>query len=163
MFHLKSAIGLRAIAVLEATKGVLVLLAGAGLLALLHQDIQALAENVVLFLHLNPSHHYPGVFLKLASQLTDTRLWLLAGGSLCYAALRLAEAYGLWHERRWAEWFGAISGGVYIPVELYTAAHHFTLLHLIVILVNVAIVVFLIWWILNTRKPEPTKRAASPH
>ncbi|MCZ7627423.1 MAG: DUF2127 domain-containing protein [Candidatus Methylomirabilis sp.] len=36
-----------------------------------------------------------------------------------YASVRFVEAYGLWLERRWAEWFAAVSGGIYIPFEIY--------------------------------------------
>ena len=36
-----------------------------------------------------------------------------------YASLRLIEAWGLWGQRRWAEWLGALSGAIYLPIEIY--------------------------------------------
>lgn len=33
--------------------------------------------------------------------------------------MRFVEAYGLWRERRWANWLAAISEGIYLPVEIY--------------------------------------------
>jgi len=37
--------------------------------------------------------------------------------------VRLAEAYGLWNDRAWAEWLCALSGGLYIPLELRHLLH----------------------------------------
>lgn len=111
--------GLRSIAVLEAAKGLLVLLVGCGLLALIHHDLQANAEALVQHFHLNPASRYPRIFLRAADALTDVRLWLLAAGAAAYAGMRSVEAYGLWRERSWANWLAAISEGIYLPVEIY--------------------------------------------
>ena len=109
----------RAVAIFEATKGVLVLIAGLGLLELVHRDLQSAAGDLVAHLHLNPAQRYPRIFLQLAGRPTEPRMvWLALGASL-YALLRLIEAYGLWHGRRWASWFAAISGGIYIPYEIH--------------------------------------------
>ena len=63
--------GLRAIAVFEAAKGALVLLAGFGVLGLLHRDLQAIAERLVRFSHLNPASKYPRIFVAAADRVTD--------------------------------------------------------------------------------------------
>ena len=110
--------GLRAVATLEAVKGLLVLLAGFGAFALLHRDVQAVAESLVRHSHLNPARHIPQIFLKAAGHMTDARLWMLSAGALAYSAVRLAESWGLWRARAWAEWLGALSGAVYVPFEV---------------------------------------------
>ena len=91
--------GLRAVAVYEAAKGAVVLLAGFGLLSLMHQDIQTFAEQLVAHLHLNPAKGYPRIFIDAAANLTDGRLWLFAGFALMYTAVRWIEAWGLWLEK----------------------------------------------------------------
>ena len=88
--------GERLIAVFEAAKGTIVLLVGFGLLAVVHQDAQSVAEELVYTLHLNPAKRYPHIFLEAAERYSDVRLWLLAALAFGYVALRLAEAYGLW-------------------------------------------------------------------
>src|SRR5215471_21835247 len=113
-----SPVGLKAAALFEALKGVLVILAGVGLLAFVHRDAQAFAERLVVHLHLNPARHYPRVFIEAAGRLTDSNLWLLAAGAFAYSTLRFAEAYGLWRARSWAEWIGIVSGGIYLPLEV---------------------------------------------
>ena len=131
---------LRSIAVFEAAKGLLVLLVGCGLLALIHHDLQANAEALVRHLHLNPASRYPGIFLRAADALTDVRLWLLAAGAAAYAGMRFLEAYGLWRERSWAKWLAAISGGIYLPVETYELFGRVTWPKVTILVTNIAIV-----------------------
>ena len=57
--------------------------------------------------------------------MTDARLWLLAAAATAYALVRGVEAYGLWFERRWAEWFALVSAGLYVPVEIFELWHEF--------------------------------------
>jgi uncharacterized membrane protein (DUF2068 family) len=136
--------GLHTIAIFEAVKGVAVLAAGFGLLALIHRDAQEAAERFVRALHLNPASHYPRVLIDAAGNLTDMRLVGLAAMALAYAAVRLVEAYGLWHGRAWAEWFAIVSGGLYLPVEVYELAVHPTVVKAVVLAMIIAIVVYLL-------------------
>lgn len=109
---------IRSVAVLEAAKGALVLLTGFGVLALLHRNVHTLAVELLTHAHLNPASHYPAIFLDAVAHVTDARLWLYAFGALAYSVLRFLEAYGLWHTRTWAEWLAAVSGGIYVPIEI---------------------------------------------
>jgi uncharacterized membrane protein (DUF2068 family) len=106
------------IALFEALKGAVVLLAASGLLTLIHRDVHAVAARIVEHLHLNPASRYPRIFLDAAANLHDGRLLLLAGGAAVYALVRFAEAYGLYRSRAWAEVLAAVSGGIYVPFEL---------------------------------------------
>jgi uncharacterized membrane protein (DUF2068 family) len=146
--------GIRAIAVFEAAKGVLVLAAGLGLLGLVHRDVQALAEHLVQFSHLNPASKYPRIFVDASAQVTDARLWMLAGGAGAYAVIRLFEAYGLWRGRAWAEWLAVASGGLYVPVELYHIWHRFAWLKVGLLVANLAIVGYMIYALKNRAAQE---------
>ncbi|MGY8527305.1 DUF2127 domain-containing protein [Paracidovorax citrulli] len=136
-------LGLRGIALFEAAKGVAVLVAGAGLAALLHRDAQAFAEAVVARLHLNPGSKIPGIFLSIAANPDDPRLWAVGASALVYVAMRLTEAYGLWHDRTWAQWLGVWSGAIYIPLELYEVVVHPSGMHVTLAIANAAIVAYL--------------------
>lgn len=109
----------RAVAFFEAFKGVLVLVAATGLLALVHQDLHDMAASLVRHAHLNPASQYPRIFIDAATRLQDTRLGLLALGAAFYSGVRLVEAYGLYRERAWAEILAAASGAIYMPIEAY--------------------------------------------
>jgi len=136
---------LRTVAVFEATKGLLVLMIGFGLFSLVHRDIPQLAQQLIAHFNLNPEHHYSRVFIELAEQLNDGRLWMLASFAVFYTVVRFIEAYGLWYARRWAEWFAALSGGIYIPFELRELWHRPSWVSALTLLINIAVVSFMIY------------------
>jgi uncharacterized membrane protein (DUF2068 family) len=146
---------MQAVAVFEAVKGVAVLAGGFGLLSLLHRDVRHLAEALIAGLHLDPDRHFPHIFLEASTQLTDARLWLFAGLAALYASVRLAEAYGLWHGYRWAAWLGAAGGAIYVPVELYELLQRVSALRVATLLLNIAIVVYLLWMLERQRRAQP--------
>jgi uncharacterized membrane protein (DUF2068 family) len=143
---------IRLVALFEACKGLLVLLAGTGLLSLLHRDIPAIAERLVTHAHLNPASRYPRIFLDAAAHVSDTRLLWLAAGAAAYAALRLVEAYGLWRNRAWAEVLAALSGGVYLPLELLEFARHPSALRAAILLANAVVVAVMVRALLLRRR-----------
>jgi uncharacterized membrane protein (DUF2068 family) len=135
--------GVRLIAVFEALKGTLVLIAGFGLLSLVHHDLQVMAERLVRHSHLDPARHYPRIFIQAAAHTSDSRLRSLAGLAFLYAVVRLIEAYGLWRLRIWAEWFAILAGAVYLPLEIYELFRRATWMRAGVFLVNLFIVAYL--------------------
>lgn len=137
--------GIRTVAAIEAAKGLVVLLTGFGLFALVHRNVQQLAEALVAHAHLNPASHTPRVFLDYAGKLDDAHLMQLAAAALAYAAVRLVEAYGLWYERSWGEGLAAASGAVYLPFELRELVHGPSLLSAGLLAVNLAVVAFMIY------------------
>jgi len=143
---------IRAIAAVEAAKGLVVLLAASGLLGLVHKDLHELAVRLVEHSHLNPASKYPQIFLDAVSHLQQSNLIWLALGAAGYAALRFVEAWGLYRERAWAEWLAALSGAVYLPLELAKLAHKFSGLGLALLLVNVAVVAVMVWALLQRRR-----------
>ncbi len=135
----------RGIAIFEAAKGVAMLLAAFGLLAFLHENIEAVAVSLLLHLHLDPQTHYPHFFLQLASHVGDKQIWLFALYAFFYASLRCLEAYGLWFNLRWGQWIAVISGGLYLPIEVFEVLKQFSWLKLLVLVGNVAVVVFMVY------------------
>jgi uncharacterized membrane protein (DUF2068 family) len=137
-------VGLKVAALFEAAKGLLVILAGFGLLTYVHKDLHRGAEELVRHFHLNPASHYPRIFLDLSSRIHDTGLWAMAAAAFLYAAIRIAEAVGLWLDKRWAEWFGILSGAMYIPVEIYELSRSISWPKITVLLLNAVIIVYLL-------------------
>ena len=131
---------IRVIAGIEAFKGVLVLLAAAGVLSLIHRDLHAIASALIRHAHLNPASHYPRIFLDAAADLQNGRLLWLAAGAAAYAMLRLGEAWGLYRERAWAEVLAAASGALYLPFEGVELVRHPGSLGVAVLSVNLVVV-----------------------
>jgi len=141
---MRRAQGLRTVALLEAAKGALVLLTGCGLFALLHRNVQALAEELVRHSHLNPASHLPRIFIDYAARLDDAHLLQLALAAVAYAGVRMLEAWGLWCERAWGEGLAAASGAIYLPFELRELFARPGPLTFSLLLVNLAVVLFMI-------------------
>ncbi|GGZ06372.1 MULTISPECIES: DUF2127 domain-containing protein [Shewanella] len=143
--------GLRVVALLEASKGVLSLIVGLGIHALAGKDLKQSCELLLTHLHLNPASHLPGIFLHAAESLGNINLTLIAIGALVYSCIRFVEAYGLWHSMVWTEWFALVSGGIYLPFEAYEVVVHHNLLSIATLAVNLLIVGYMAW--LLRRKP----------
>jgi uncharacterized membrane protein (DUF2068 family) len=144
---------LRAIALVELSKGVLVLLLGFGVISVIHHgDLWDLVENVLDFLHVNLDSRPARFFLDLADRLSDVKLWTLASVASVYSSLRFVEAYGLWFARPWAEWLAAISGMIYLPFELYEVFRRPTSIHFLILVINVGIVVYMLYLRLAQKK-----------
>ncbi len=137
--------GHRLVALYEGVKAVFMVAIALGCLSLLHRDVHATAVRVLEHLHLNPMSHYPELFLRATSRLTPGWLRALAVFILADAVLRFVEAYGLWNQRRWAEWIAVISGSLYFPIELYELARGFNGIKVSALLLNIVIVAYMLW------------------
>jgi uncharacterized membrane protein (DUF2068 family) len=152
---------MRLVALVELAKGAIVLAAGVGLFALLHGDAQQFAEGLVHHMHLNPASRFPRIFLDLASQVTSRELWLLAIGAAVYATVRAAEGYGLWRDRAWAAWLGAVSGLIYVPLEIAALLRGITWLRIITLTVNIVVVAVLVDALIQRRRERREAKQAS--
>lgn len=137
-------LALRSVAIFEAAKGLLVLLLGLGLLRLVHKNLDVVAEQLIRFLHVAPGGRLSNLFVTAAGKTTDKNLWVLAAAAVVYAAVRFAEAFGLWYECEWAEWFALLSGSMYLPWEVFSLMRHPHAIKWIVLSVNVAIVAYML-------------------
>jgi uncharacterized membrane protein (DUF2068 family) len=142
--HHSSAVGLRAIATFEALKGIAVIILLFLILGL-HNHAEQITESLLFHLHINPDRHAGQALLHAAGRLTDARLWTIMLAALSYAAVRFAEAWGLWNRRIWAEWFSLLSGAMYIPWELLRLIEHTNWEHILVLAINVLIVLYMLW------------------
>ena len=136
--------GLRTVATIEAVKGIVVLLLGCGLLLLVHKDLDEVADKLTDYLRVDPDGRISNLIYRLADKATDRGIWILALGALAYSVVRFVEAYGLWNERDWAEWFALLSGCLYLPYEIYALAHHTDLMRWSVLIINVLIVLYML-------------------
>jgi uncharacterized membrane protein (DUF2068 family) len=140
----KTSVALRTIAVFEITKAAIVLLLGCGLFHLMHKNLDEVAARVVQALHVNPEGKLSYLFFELASHASDLNLWVLALGTLAYASVRSTEAYGLWREREWAQWFSLLSTALYLPPELYWILRNPSWLNCAVLVINIATFLFML-------------------
>ena len=136
-------IALRSIAGFEAVKGLLVLAAVCGLLSLRDTDLHEVTDAFLLRHGINPERYYMRLVIESVARATNHHVGEIAALGFAYAAIRFVEGYGLWHEKRWAEWFAVISAGLYLPVELTHFGRHPSWFTAGLILLNMLIIVYL--------------------
>jgi uncharacterized membrane protein (DUF2068 family) len=73
-----------------------------------------------------------------------TNLYLVGVGIAAYAVLEGVEAVGLWLGRRWAEYLTFVATVVFVPYEVYELTKSVSVLKVLALVINVAIVVYLL-------------------
>jgi uncharacterized membrane protein (DUF2068 family) len=125
-------------------KALLLIAAGIGVIKLLHKDLSSTVLHWVQVLRVDPENRYlHGILVKIF-RVTPKQLKELSVGTFIYAGLFLTEGMGLLLRKHWAEYFTIITTGLFIPLEIYELARHFTVVKLAVTVVNVLIVWYLV-------------------
>ena len=134
---------LRLIAVFKLVKALVLATLSATVLHLLpHHPTQTLL-HWALTLHVDPHNRYLRVLLAKLLAVNGKQWALLAGASALYALLFAIEGVGLWLERVWAEYLtlGVTAG--FLPLELYELLKQSSLTKGVVLVLNIAIVLYL--------------------
>jgi uncharacterized membrane protein (DUF2068 family) len=142
---------LRLIAIFKLLKAVLLIAIGVGALRLVHTDVTTLMEKWVARFGLNPGSRYVGHVILEAASLSPNRIKDLAVGSFLYAALFLTEGIGLWLTKHWAVWFSTIITSSLVPLEVREIYRHPASAKVLVLVINIAVVGFLIYRIRGQR------------
>ena len=147
-----TSLGVKLIAVFKIFKGLVLLAVGIGAVRLLHKDIAVEVERWADIFRVDPHNRYLYRLLERFSVLNDRKLKELSIGTFFYAALLLTEGTGLLLAKRWAEYFTIIVTSSFIPLEIYELAKRVSAPRLIVLLLNIAVVVYLVIELRRNRK-----------
>jgi len=148
---LKHPPGLMFIAVFKLLKGSTFLLVGFGALHFLHRDLAATVSHWVDLLRVDPHNRYLLWLMEKVTKVDETRLRELSVGTFFYAALFFTEGAGLALRKRWAEYLTIISTSSLLPLEVYELFHRPTTGRLVLLLVNLAVVAYLVFELRRTR------------
>lgn len=143
--------GLLIIAIFKLTKAALLLAVAIGAISLLHKDVAEVLTYRIGELGVDPQHRYIKRLITFAGFATPHRVALVSIGSFFYAALFATEGIGLLLHQRWAEYFTVIVTASFLPLEFYELSRHPTIFKMLVIVANIAVVVYLIWQLTKTK------------
>jgi uncharacterized membrane protein (DUF2068 family) len=135
---------IRLIAILKLAKAGLLLATGLGVLKLLHHDVAEVVDRWINLLQLDPDNQHIQRLLTRVWFIDDRELKEIGAGSFAYAALFLTEGIGLLLRRRWAQYFTVIVTASFLPLEFYEVIRGPSVLKTILIVSNVAILVYLV-------------------
>ncbi|HSZ60103.1 MAG TPA: DUF2127 domain-containing protein [Tepidisphaeraceae bacterium] len=154
---------LRWIGSYKLLKALLALIAGLMVLRLLHRDLPEVATKWLSRLDIDPSSRFGAFVLKKVIALHARNLSWAAAALFAYTVVAAVEGIGLLMRRAWAEWLTVVTTATMIPLEIWECARRFTSVRLAIVLMNVAVVVYLIWRIRRDQKKRAARRAALAH
>jgi uncharacterized membrane protein (DUF2068 family) len=142
------------IAAFKLLKGLALLAAGFGVLKLLHKDVATEMGNWIDYLRVDPQNHFVQRMLEKVGLLDDRRIKELSIGTFAYAALFLTEGTGLAFRKRWAEYLTIASTASLLPFEAYEIAKQVNAVRILLLLVNIAVVIYLAFEVRRGRHEE---------
>ena len=135
---------LRLIAVFKLLKAAALIATGIIVLRLVHADIGTVLERSVLKLGLDPGSSLLNHAIQRVCEIPQDQVWEVGAVSFVYAGLFLIEGVGLWLAKRWGEWCTVIITGSLVPFEFYETLNRPTAIRILVLVINVAVVAYLI-------------------
>ena len=146
---LRDALVLRAIAIDRAIHAVLFALIAVVVLVV-ETHLGAIQRDVQNFLNAvagtgqGASRSFLARELQRVVHLRRGGLQIVFVTACVYAVVEAVEAVGLWRERRWAEYLTALATAGFLPFEINELAKQVTLGRILALVVNVAILVYLV-------------------
>ena len=147
--------GLVAIGIFKLLQGLLLIGFAFGFLRFVNRDLQGIVTDWLEAMHFDLDKQYIADFLASLGDITNTQIRTLSGVAFVYSGVFLTEGIGLLRKKRWAEYLTVVATALLIPVELYEVIRHFGPVKFAVLVLNVAIV----WFLIRLLRREP----ALPH
>lgn len=140
------------IAIFKFVKGALLLAFAFGALSLLHKDVASEVERWLDQLRIDADNQLIGTLLVKLQLVHTKELTELSALGAGYAALFLTEGTGLLFRKLWAEWLTIIATSSLMPIEVYELVEKFTAVRLLALLINAAVVLYLIYLVRQKEK-----------
>lgn len=140
------------IAVFRLAKAAALVAIALGALRLLDHEVAARVHewvDAIPFVARHPAVERAAAKVTSAS---PKHIEIAASAALAYAALFTVEGIGLWLQRVWAEYLTIVATTSFVPFEIYELTRRFTPVRLGALVVNVAIVVYLVMRRLRARR-----------
>ena len=133
------------IAIFKFVKGAVLLALAFGALTFLHKDVASEVQRWLDQLRIDPDNRFIGALLGKLQLLHTKELKEISALGAGYAALFLTEGTGLLFRKRWAEWLTIVATSSLMPIEVYELVEKFTAVRLFALLINAAVVLYLIY------------------
>jgi uncharacterized membrane protein (DUF2068 family) len=143
--HDRSAKALPLIGAFKLLKGMLLIGVAIEAHRLAHANVQASVLGWVRAVRVDPNNHIVHAVVGRIARIDERRLRQISLGTLLYAALYLTEGVGLLRRLRWAEYLTVVSTSLLLPIEGYELVRHPSTGKLLVLLINAAVVTYLIY------------------
>jgi uncharacterized membrane protein (DUF2068 family) len=140
------------IAIFKFVKGAVLLALAFGALSFLHKNVASHVEHWLDQLRIDADNQFIGGLLSKLQLVHAKELKELSALGAGYAALFLTEGTGLLFRKHWAEWLTIVATSSLMPIEVYELVEKFTAARLLALLVNAAVVLYLIYLVRQKEK-----------
>lgn len=144
------------IAIEKTVKGLSLAVVALRLLTLLHRDVHAWALDLMSRHGIDIESRYAQLVLERLVGVGDQQLVEFGVIAIIWAALYFIEGFGLWMQKRWAEYLTAIATGLFIPAEMYELWERFTWVRVLILGLNT----FVLWYLSTRLRDENVRMAA---
>jgi uncharacterized membrane protein (DUF2068 family) len=154
-------VGFRIIGAFKLVGSLLLLGAGVGVYRLAGRDVGGALEEIAATYRLDPRNHFIHAAISWVSGIDHARLRAIGVGTFFYAALYLAEGIGLVLGKAWGGYLTAVATGSLVPLEIWEVARHPEPKRITVLVVNLAILVYVVWKLIQERRAAKGAGAAA--
>jgi uncharacterized membrane protein (DUF2068 family) len=148
--------GLVTIGLFKLMKALVFFSIGVGALHFINADLDYTIQKVATELKFDPESHFVSVLLDKADMIDDHQLKLVSEATFAYSAVAVVEGVGLLMEQTWAEYLTLVLSLMFLPWEFYELVRRPSTWRLGIIAINLAIVIYLVWFL---RDLKAKKRA----
>jgi uncharacterized membrane protein (DUF2068 family) len=136
--------GLRIIGALKLASGLMLFAAWVGMFRLVHSDLTRDVDWLVRHFRLDSENRVVHLVLIHVAGINRKTLHAIQAGTFFYALLHVVEGTGLILERDWAGYLMVIATSALVPFEVYEIVHKANSLKLAVLVINLALVVYVV-------------------
>jgi uncharacterized membrane protein (DUF2068 family) len=135
-----------------------------------HADWASEVSQLAQRLGLDPKDNWIQRLMNDVRKVNTNQDVVFGAIALAYGALEAAESYGLWTRKRWGEWLTVVATSLLLVPEVWELSKSATLLKVGALLVNLAVVAYLLWRLrraraaaaLSPRSARPSRTRSDP-
>jgi uncharacterized membrane protein (DUF2068 family) len=142
------------LACFKLAEAVFFFLVGAGAIHFIHRDLGDSAVRLAERLRIDPDGRLVSYVIDHLDAITAQRLKQIGVATFFYAALRVTEGVGLVMEQVWAEYLTVGVTTAFLPWELYEIARHADWVRVCLLLANLVVLAYLVWWLGRSRRTD---------
>ena len=147
------------IGVWKLLEAALLIFLGIGALKLLHKDLVDVVTRFIIDIGRDPEGRFANLVLDKVALIDPHRLKQISMAVFAGAALHVIEGVGLVLRRVWAEYVTLILTASFLPWEVIEIIRHNTWVRVVLLLVNLAVVIFLIFYVQTKVRRQEAQQA----
>jgi uncharacterized membrane protein (DUF2068 family) len=133
---------------IKLLKGLLLLLFGLGVLALVGQNLDQRFDELLRWIHLDPEKQFFAALGNKLQNITPASVRGVGIGTMLYSIFSFVEGVGLIFRVRWIGWVVIGESLFFIPIEVYDLLHGFSGVVFVILIINIGIV----WYLLKNKE-----------